>query len=113
MAEKIVPFLRAADAHASAARYARLGFTVAGEQIFGEGMPVFPHLSRGDVDVHPSEHGEDAPEGGLVDLWVEDIRTVAAEFDARVFEAPWARVADPTDPDGNRPRLGQRLPDAA
>lgn len=111
MAEQIVPILRTADAHAAAPWYARLGFIVEGEHTFGPGMPVFMYLARGEVRIYLSEHLEDAPENGLVYLWVDDIASIADEFGVRVSEAPWALEADLTDPDGNRLRLGQKPAD--
>lgn len=109
--EKVVPFLRVADARAAADWYARIGFTITGEHTFGEGMPVFLHLSQGEVDLYLSEHRGDAPRRGLIYLWVSDIHAIADQFAATVSEAPWALEADLTDPDGNRVRLGQK-PDA-
>lgn len=108
MAEQLVPILRVADGHASAAWYQRLGFEVAGEHRFAPDLPLYLFLARGDVALHLSEHTGDAPKGGVVYLYVDDIASVASEFDASISEKPWADEVEITDPDGNRIRVGQR-----
>lgn len=71
------------------------------------------NLARGDVHISLSEQAEDAPENGLAHLWVDDIAQLADEFGVAVSEALWALEAELTDPDGNRPRLGQKIPDSS
>lgn len=102
----ITPILRAADAEAAAAWYARLGFAKQWEHRFEPGFPLFVCVSRGPMQLYLSEHRGDARPGTLLYLHVGDLDAVAAEFGAVVEEAPWGREVHLTDPDGNRLRVG-------
>jgi catechol 2,3-dioxygenase-like lactoylglutathione lyase family enzyme len=105
----VVPFLRVADARASAEWYARLGFEVEWEHRFEPGLPLFVSILRGDARIFLSEHTGDAPPRGLVHLYVSDIDAVSAEFGIPVDEDGLAgRECDLEDPDGNRLRVASR-----
>ena len=106
MTETIVPILRVADGEATAAWYRRLGFVVDGVHRFAPGMPRYMFLRRNDVWLHLSEHLGDARPDTLVYLYVDDVDTIAQEFDVVVRTQPWAREIELTDPDGNRLRVG-------
>lgn len=67
--------------------------------------PLYLFLRRGELSLHLSEHLGDAPPGSLVRLYVEDLDSVAEEFDVPVEEQPWGRELELTDPDGNRLRV--------
>ncbi|MEV1008585.1 glyoxalase superfamily protein [Streptomyces sp. NPDC049881] len=106
MDEQVIPVLRVADASVAVAWYGRLGFAEQWRHRFGPGFPAFAEVARGEVRLFLSEHEGDARPGTLVHLRVRDVDAVAAEFGARVEEAPWAREFELTDPDGNRLRIG-------
>jgi catechol 2,3-dioxygenase-like lactoylglutathione lyase family enzyme len=104
---KVVPFLRATDAEASAEWYARLGFTVEWTHRFAEGLPLFVALRNGDAQIFLSEHTGDARPDTLLYLYVDDVDTVAREFGVDVETAEYGmRETELRDPDGNRLRLG-------
>ena len=106
MDERITPILRAENAEASAAWYARLGFARQWEHRFEPGFPLFLCISRGPMQIFLSEHRGDARPDTLLYLNVGDIEAVSAEFDVAIEEAPWGREVHLTDPDGNRLRIG-------
>jgi catechol 2,3-dioxygenase-like lactoylglutathione lyase family enzyme len=106
MREQAIPVLRVADAAASVAWYARLGFALEWEHRFEPGFPAFVSIARDDVRLFLSEHTGDATPDTLVYLRVADVDAVAREFALPIEEAPWAREAHLTDPDGNRLRVG-------
>lgn len=108
MVDVMVPIFRTADAYKAAKWYARLGFEVEGEHRFEPNFPVYMFLRRGEVRLHLSEHKGDATPNTLVYFYVDDVDTIAAEFNAPVEEQPWAREIQLTDPDGNRLRIGKR-----
>jgi len=104
---ELVPFLRAADARASAAWWARLGFEVEWEHRFAPGLPLFLALRRGDAQLFLSEHTGDARPDALVYLYVEHVDAVAAEFGAAAADTEYGmREIELRDPDGNRVRVG-------
>jgi hypothetical protein len=106
MAEQLVPIFRVEDGRSAAAWYARLGFEVIGEHRFAPELPLYLFLRRGDVHLHLSEHTGDAPAGSVAYFYVDDVDTIAAEFDVPVVQQPWAREVELTDPWGNRIRVG-------
>ncbi len=106
MAEALVPIFRVADGYATSRWYERLGFSVVGEHRFADGLPLYLFLQRGDIALHLSEHRGDARPDTLVYFYVDDVDSIAAEFDVEVTEQPWAREIQLTDPDGNRLRIG-------
>jgi len=107
MPEALVPIFRTANAAEAAKWYARLGFRVAGEHRFEPHFPVYMFLKRGDIQLHLSEHKGDATPNTLVYFYVDDVDSIAAEFNVPVEEQPWAREVQLTDPDGNRLRIGK------
>ena len=108
--ERITPVLRAADAEASVAWYARLNFVKQWEHRFEAGFPLFVCVARGRVQLFLSEHRDDARPGTLLYLHVDDLDAVAAEFGVAVEQMPWGPEVQLTDPDGNRLRLGSTRP---
>lgn len=106
MAEALVPIFRVADGYAASRWYQRLGFSVVGEHRFADDLPLYLFLRRGDINLHLSEHKGDARPNTLVYFYVDDVDSIAAEFDVEVIEQPWAREIQLTDPDGNRLRIG-------
>ena len=106
VAEALVPIFRVADGYATSRWYERLGFSVVGEHRFADGLPLYLFLQRGDIALHLSEHRGDARPDTLVYFYVDDVDSIAAEFDVEVTEQPWAREIQLTDPDGNRLRIG-------
>ena len=108
MAEEMIPIFRVADGAETAKWYARLGFSVVGEHRFAPDLPLYLFLERGDVHLHLSEHTGDARPGTLVYFWVDDVESLAAEFNTGIEEQPWGREISLVDPDGNRLRVAQR-----
>ena len=108
MAEELVPIFRVKNGKETAKWYARLGFEIEGEHRFAPGLPLYLFLRRGGVALHLSEHKGDARSGTLVYFYVDDVDTIAAEFDSKIEDQPWAREVQLTDPDGNRLRIGER-----
>jgi catechol 2,3-dioxygenase-like lactoylglutathione lyase family enzyme len=104
--EMITPILRASDAEASAAWYARLGFSRDWEHRFEPGLPLFLSISRGPMRIFLSEHQGDARPDTLLYLSVDDIEAVAMEFGLTLEQAPWGPELELRDPDGNRLRFG-------
>jgi hypothetical protein len=107
MTTDIVPILRVADAAVAAAWYERLGFRVEFEHRFEPNLPAYVGIRREGAQIHLSEHAGDARPHTLVYIWVDEVDSFAAEFDATVDEAPWGREIALVDPDGNRLRVAQ------
>lgn len=105
MAEEVIPILRVENAAKAVVWYRRLGFVEEWEHRFEPGLPAFVSVVRGAVRLFLSEHEGDARPDTLVYLRVLDVDSVAAEFGARVEDAPWAREIELSDPDGNRLRV--------
>jgi len=104
---KVVPFLRVADAEASADWYARLGFTIDWRHRFAPHLPLFVSMSNGEGQLFLSEHTGDARPDTLLYLYVEDVDDVAAAFGGEVQTAEYGmRELEIVDPDGNRLRIG-------
>tara|TARA_R110002094_G_scaffold168352_3_gene151111 strand:- start:238 stop:576 length:339 start_codon:yes stop_codon:yes gene_type:complete len=108
MNEEIIPILYAQDAHASAKWYRRLGFEVEGEHQFSPDLPYYLFLACDGNRLHLSEHQGDAKPGTLLYFFVDEVDSIAAEFQAEIIEQPWAREVHLTDPAGNRLRIGER-----
>lgn len=103
----VVPFLRVADAEASAAWYARLGFRIDWRTHAAPDLPLFVAITDGRGRIFLSEHAGDAHPDTLLYLYVDDVDAVAAEFGA-VPELTYygLREIELADPDGNRLRIG-------
>jgi hypothetical protein len=108
MSEEMVPIFHVKDGYKTAEWYARLGFVTEGEHRFSPTLPLYLFLRRGNIHLHLSEHKGDARPNTLVYFYVHDVDTIAAEFGVEVYQQPWAREIQLTDPDGNRLRIGQR-----
>lgn len=104
MAESMIPIFRVADAKKAAEWYRRMGFETTGEHRFEPGFPLYMFLERGEVQLHLSEHTGDARPGTLVYFWVDDVETIAVEFDAEIDD----QEIELTDPDGNRLRIATK-----
>ena len=103
----VVPFLRVADAEASAEWYAGLGFAVDWRHRFAPGLPLFISMSNGDGRVFLSEHTGDARPNTLLYLYVADVDAVATQFGRQVQTQEYGmREIELVDPDGNRLRIG-------
>ena len=105
MAEDMVPIMRVDDGMETAKWYARMGFEIVGQHRFTPELPLYLFLERNGVQLHLSEHTGDATPNTLVYFWVDDVDSIASEFDVEVREQPWAREIELTDPDGNRLRV--------
>jgi catechol 2,3-dioxygenase-like lactoylglutathione lyase family enzyme len=104
---KVAPFLRVADAEASAEWYARLGFSVAWRTRAEPHLPLFVAIENGDAMIFLSEHTGDAHADGLLYIYVDDVEAVAADFGTGAELAYYGmREIELTDPDGNRLRIG-------
>ena len=104
---RVAPFLRVADAEASAEWYGRLGFAIDWRTRAAPHLPLFIAISNGEGQIFLSEHTGDAHPDGLLYLYVDDVDEVAAEFGAQVELAYYGmRELELVDPDGNRLRIG-------
>ena len=104
---KVVPFLRVADAEASAQWYARLGFTIDWRTQAEPHLPLFVAISNGVGQIFLSEHTGDAHPDGLLYIYVDDVDVVAASFGTQAELAYYGmRELEVVDPDGNRLRIG-------
>lgn len=108
MPEELVPILHVKDGQATARWYARLGFGIEGEHRFAPELPLYLFLRRGPNALHLSEHRGDARPGTLLYFYVDDVESIAREFDVEIADQPWAREVKLTEPDGNRLRIGKR-----
>ena len=103
----VVPFLRVADAEATAQWYARLGFREEWRTRASQELPLFLALTNGDGRIFLSEHTGDAHPDTLLYLYVDDVDAVAAEFGVQQELAYYGmREVELVDPDGNRLRIG-------
>ncbi|MGH3071193.1 MAG: VOC family protein [Gaiellaceae bacterium] len=106
----VVPFLRVADAEASAQWYARLGFAEEWRTRAQPHLPLFLAITDGRGRIFLSEHTGDAHPDGLLYLYVDDIDAVAAAFETQPELTYYGvREIELTDPDGNRLRIGTPL----
>jgi catechol 2,3-dioxygenase-like lactoylglutathione lyase family enzyme len=104
---KVVPFLRVADAEASAAWYTRLGFSIDWRTQAELHLPLCVAISNREGQIFLSEHTGDAHPDGLLYLYVDDIDAVARDFSVVAELAYYGmREIELTDPDGNRLRIG-------
>ncbi len=104
---KVAPFLRVADAEASAEWYARLGFSVAWRTRAQPHLPLFVAIENGDALIFLSEHTGDAHPDGLLYIYVDDVDAIASAFGTTAELAYYGmREIELTDPDGNRLRIG-------
>jgi catechol 2,3-dioxygenase-like lactoylglutathione lyase family enzyme len=110
--EGMAPILHVADARASIAWYAQLGFEVESEHTFGPDWPLYVRLRRGPAQLHLSEHRLDGGPVTHVYLYVEDVDG-AIPAGSVAENCPWGmREARLTDPDGNEVRVGSPLREA-
>ena len=88
-----------------------LGFAVAWEHRFEEGLPLYFEVSRDDVRIHLSEHHGDCCPGGAVRIEIENLEKLRDELLAKDYkfarpgidDTPWGtREMSVKDPFGNR-----------
>jgi catechol 2,3-dioxygenase-like lactoylglutathione lyase family enzyme len=109
----VTPFLRVADAQASAEFYKLLGFEPLWEHRFEPGLPLFLAIGSDDGRIFLSEHRGDARPDTLLYLSVPDVDALFERLRAAGVElappedAPWGPELALTDPDGNRLRVGR------
>jgi mannose-6-phosphate isomerase-like protein (cupin superfamily) len=104
--ESVAPIFHTGDAERAVRWYAKLGFRKVSEHRFEPGLPAYVIIARDHVWLHLSEHPGDAKPGGIAYLWVEDVGSIAADFEVEVDDNPWGRDIELRDPDGNRLRVG-------
>ena len=93
-----------------------LGFHVAFEHRFSEGMPLYVGLERGDLSLHLSEHHGDASPGANVFVATANIRAFHRELAEKQYaynrpgleDLPWGLQMQVNDPFGNRIRFCQQ-----
>jgi catechol 2,3-dioxygenase-like lactoylglutathione lyase family enzyme len=107
----VVPFLRVVDGEATARWYGRLGFEVEWTHRLEPGLPLFVSIRRGDSRIFLSEHTGDAPPGGLVYVYVQDVDDLAGRLGERAADTEYGvRELELVDPDGNRVRIASAPP---
>jgi len=103
----VVPFIRVADAVATAQWYARLGFREEWRTQPEPHLPLFLAITNGEGRIFLSEHMGDAHPDSLLYIYVDDVDAVAADFGAEPELAYYGmREIELVDPDGNRLRIG-------
>ena len=85
MPEELIPIFQVKDGLETAKWYARLGFEIESEHRFAKGMPLYLFLRRGEIGLHLSEHKGDARPGTLVYVYVHNLDSIAAEFEAEII----------------------------
>ena len=107
----VTPILRMFDiAKAREFYLGFLGFTVDFEHRFEPDLPLYMQVSRGDCQLHLSEHHGDAAPGSAIRIAMEGIEDFHAELTAKEYgyawpgleTTPWAREIRVTDPFFNR-----------
>lgn len=107
------PLLRSFDEARTKAFYLDfLGFELLFEHRFGDGMPLYMAVGRGQCELHLSEHYGDATPGSATRIPVDDVSAYMAVLRAKNFgnarpgeprETPWgSREITITDPSCNR-----------
>ena len=87
-----------------------LGFTVAWEHRFEEGMPLYLEVDRDGVRLHLSEHHGDATPGSAVIIHVADAAALQGELASKEYryarpgleQQEWGLSVTVGDPAGNR-----------
>ena len=90
-----------------------LGFRIDWEHRFGEGMPLYMQIARGDALLHLSEHHGDATSGSACFVRVSDIEAYHRELHAKGYanmrpgleKVDWGLEMTVIDPFGNRLRF--------
>ncbi|MCK0470583.1 glyoxalase superfamily protein [Halalkalibacter sp. APA_J-10(15)] len=110
--KSVVPILRSLDEQKAKAFYVDyLGFKIAGEHRFDEGMPLYMMLYRDGCILHVSEHAGDCQLGGAVrietnrlkDYYEELLTRCVGKARPRMEEVPWGFLEMCLeDPFGNR-----------
>lgn len=113
MEEHAVPVIRVTSGSGSLAFYAQLGFEIQWEHRFGDGLPLFASVRRGNWHVFLSEHDGDAAPNGLAYFYADDVNALHEVWRSRGVDVepprdrPWGmRELQVVDPDGNRLRVG-------
>jgi catechol 2,3-dioxygenase-like lactoylglutathione lyase family enzyme len=110
--EGMAPILHVPDARASIEWYAKLGFEVESEHVFGPDWPLYVRLRRGPAQLHLSEHRFDGGPVTHVYLYVENVDGIIPAG-AVAEDCLWGmREVRLADPDGNEVRVGSPLREA-
>ncbi len=98
--------LRVAAVERAVEWYRRLEYASEWEYRVQPGFPAFASIARrGGSRIFLSEHMGDARPDGLVCIRVDDLESIAVEFQVGVCEQPWGREVELVDPDDNRLRI--------
>jgi len=117
--QTIVPILRIFDVAKAREFYCDfLGFEIAWEHRFEDGMPVYMEVTRNGMTLHLSEHHGDACPGSTVFVWMTGVEAFHAEITAKrySYNRPGleetfygAKMFQVHDPFGNRIRFNERM----
>lgn len=112
--EQAIPILRIFDvAKAHEFYLGFLGFSIDWEHRFGENMPLYMQVSRGDLKLHLSEHAGDASPGANMVVRTKGISALHRELNDRQYrymkpgleQQDWGTEMVVYDPFGNRIRF--------
>lgn len=115
MFTRSIPVLHIDDAADARSFYCDLlGFEVLFEHRFGDAMPVYLGLRKGDAELHLSEHQNDGVSGGVARFEVDGLHAFHATLQAidmpQVETKPWGfHELVLSDPSGNRLLLVERM----
>jgi catechol 2,3-dioxygenase-like lactoylglutathione lyase family enzyme len=115
MFTRAIPVLHVDNADDARSFYGDLlGFEVLFEHRFGDGMPVYLGLRKGDVELHLSEHANDGVSGGAARFEVEGLHAFHGTLQGidmpGVETKPWGyHELVLTDPSGNRLLFVERV----
>ncbi len=117
--EQVIPVLRIFDISKTTQFYIDwLGFKIDWQHSFGEGMPIYMQISRGDLVLHLSEHHGDCCPGAKVFVHITGIEDLHRELSDKDYkynrpgleQAPWnARTVTVKDPFGNQILFNENL----
>lgn len=113
-----IPILRIFDeAKAREFYLGFLGFTMDWDHRFGPNMPLYMQVSRSGLQLHLSEHHDDASPGSTVFVWMQGINAYRAELLGKHYsysrpgiqeDGPGGRTLEVPDPFGNRIRFCEK-----
>ena len=93
-----------------------LGFSVDWEHRFGDNMPLYMQVGRGDLKLHLSEHAGDASPGCNMVVWMKGLAAFQKELTDKNYRylkpgitmEEWGREMVVIDPFGNRIRFMEK-----
>lgn len=115
--EQAIPILRIFDITKAHEFYLEfLGFRIDWEHRFGENMPLYTQVSRGDLKLHLSEHAGDASPGSNMVVQTKGIAALHQELNGKKYRymkpglerQEWGTEMMVIDPFGNRIRFIER-----